>query len=60
MKEAEKLGVTMFLGNMACQLWSHGYHQGGAKKDSSTLITHFESWAGAKVAGRAAAGKEGS
>lgn len=55
MKEAEKLGVTMLLGNMACQLWSHGYHQGGAKKDSSTLIKHFEQWAGVEVVGRAAA-----
>ena len=55
MKEAEKLGVTMLLGNMASQLWSHGYHQGGAKKDSSTLITHFERWAGVEVVGRAAA-----
>jgi len=60
MKEAEKLGVTMLLGNMASQLWSHGYHQGGAKMDSSTLITHFENWAGVKVAGRAAAEKRKS
>ncbi len=58
MKEAEKLGVTMLIGNMTSQLWSHGYHQGGAKKDSSTLINHFEAWAGVKVVGRAAAGKK--
>ena len=54
MAEAEKLGVTMLLGNMARQLWAYGYHHGGAKKDSSTLITHFEDWAGVKVIGKAA------
>ncbi len=58
MKEAERLGVTMLLGNMARQLWSHGYHHGGAKRDSSSLIQVFEGWAGVEVAGKAArAGK---
>jgi 3-hydroxyisobutyrate dehydrogenase-like beta-hydroxyacid dehydrogenase len=54
MKEAERLGVTMFLGNMAKQLWEYGVHHGGAKRDSSTLITHFEEWAGVQVVGAAA------
>ncbi len=54
MKEAERLGVTMFLGNMARQLWGYGVNHGGAKKDSSTLITHFEEWAGVQVIGKAA------
>lgn len=58
MKEAERLGVTMLPGNMARQLWSHGYHRGGAKRDSSSLIQVFEEWAGVQVAGKAArAGK---
>ena len=51
MKEAEKLGVTMLLGNMAKQLWGYGVHRGGAKRDSSTLITYLEEWAGVKVVG---------
>ncbi|RPI47504.1 MAG: NAD(P)-dependent oxidoreductase [Betaproteobacteria bacterium] len=54
MKEAERLGVTMFLGNMARQLWGYGVNHGGAKRDSSTLITHFEEWAGVQVIGKAA------
>lgn len=59
MREAERLGVTMLIGNMARQIWSHGYHQGMGKRDSSTLITVFEQWAGVQVAGKAAAKKEG-
>ena len=54
MKEAERLGVTMFLGNMAKQLWGYGINHGGAKRDSSTLITCFEEWAGVQVIGAAA------
>lgn len=53
MKEAEKLGVTMLLGNMANQLWGYGVHRGGGKRDSSTLITYLEEWAGVKVVGAA-------
>jgi 3-hydroxyisobutyrate dehydrogenase-like beta-hydroxyacid dehydrogenase len=54
MKEAERLGVTMFLGSMARQLWGYGVNHGGGKRDSSTLITHFEEWAGVQVIGKAA------
>lgn len=54
MKEADRLGVTMLLGNMARQLWAYGYHHGGAKRDSSSLITYLEDWAGVKVVGKAA------
>ncbi len=53
MKEADRLGVTMLLGNMARQLWGYGVNHGGAKRDSSTLITCFEEWAGVKVVGKA-------
>lgn len=53
MKEADRLGVAMFLGNMAKQLWGYGVNHGGAKRDSSTLITYFEEWAGVKVVGKA-------
>lgn len=54
MKEAERLGVTMLMGNMANQLWGYGVHRGGAKRDSSTLITYLEEWAGVQVAGAVA------
>lgn len=54
MKEADRLGVTMLLGNMAKQLWGFGVNHGGAKRDSSTLITYLEDWAGVKVIGAAA------
>jgi len=56
MKEADRLGVTMLIGNMARQLWGYGVNHGGAKRDSSTLITYLEEWAGVKVVG--AAGRE--
>jgi len=57
MKEAERLGVTLWLGNMARQLWQYGVQHGGAKRDSSTLITVFEEWAGVKVVGKAGRGR---
>jgi 2-hydroxy-3-oxopropionate reductase len=53
MKEADRLGVTMLVGNMANQLWRHGVYRGGAKRDSTTLITYLEEWAGVKVVGAA-------
>ncbi len=53
MKEADRLGVTMLMGNMARQLWGYGVNHGGAKRDSSTLITYLEEWAGVKVVGAA-------
>lgn len=56
MQQAERLGVTMLIGNMAKQLWGYGVNHGGAKRDSSTLITYLEEWAGVKVVG--AAGRE--
>jgi len=54
MKQADKLGVTMLIGNVARQLWGYGVNRGGAKRDSSTLITYLEEWAGVEVRGRAA------
>ena len=54
MQEAERLGVTTLLGNTAKQMWGYGVHRGGAKRDSSTLITYLEEWAGVEVRGRAA------
>lgn len=53
MEEADRLGVTMLVGNMANQLWRHGVYRGGAKRDSTTLITYLEEWAGVKVVGAA-------
>lgn len=54
MKEAEELGVTMWVGNAVKQLLGYGVHQGGAKQDATRLITHLEKWAGVKVIGKAA------
>ena len=53
MEAADRLGVTMLVGNMANQLWRHGVYRGGAKRDSTTLITYLEEWAGVKVVGAA-------
>jgi 3-hydroxyisobutyrate dehydrogenase-like beta-hydroxyacid dehydrogenase len=58
MKEAQRLGVTMLIGNMANQLWGYGVNRGGAKRDSTTLITSLEEWAGVKVVGKAGRGRE--
>jgi hypothetical protein len=57
MSIAEKLGLTMLVGNSARTLWGYGVNHGGAKRDSSTLITYLEDWAGVKVVGKAARGK---
>jgi 3-hydroxyisobutyrate dehydrogenase-like beta-hydroxyacid dehydrogenase len=57
MKEADRLGVTMLLGNTAKQMWGYGVNHGGAKRDSSTLITYLEEWAGVKVVGKAGQGR---
>ncbi len=40
--------------NAAKQLWGYGVQRGGAKRDSSALITYLEEWAGVEVKGRAA------
>lgn len=57
MQEADRLGVTMLMGNMARQLWAYGVNHGGAKNDSSSLITYLEAWAGVKVVGKAGKGR---
>ncbi|MBI4189771.1 MAG: NAD(P)-dependent oxidoreductase [Betaproteobacteria bacterium] len=57
MKEAEELGVTMLVGNTVKQLWAYGIHHGGAKQDSTRIITYLEQWAGVKVVGKAAQGR---
>ena len=56
MKEADRLGVTMLIGNATRQLWGYGVNHGGGKRDASALITYLEEWAGVKVVG--AAGKD--
>lgn len=57
MKEADRLGVTMLMGNMARQLWGYGVNHGGGKNDSSSLIKYLEAWAGVKVVGKAGKGR---
>lgn len=54
MKEADKLGVTMWIGNAVRQLYAYAVHRGGPDKDSTSLITHIEEWAGVTVAGKSA------
>ena len=47
-----KLGFVG-LGKMGAPIWGYGVNRGGAKRDSSTLITYLEEWAGVKVVGAA-------
>ncbi|MBI4189144.1 MAG: NAD(P)-dependent oxidoreductase [Betaproteobacteria bacterium] len=53
-KEAEELGVPMWVAQAARQLWAYAISQGASENDSTTLITYLESWAGVEVRGRAA------
>jgi hypothetical protein len=55
---AERLGVTMLIGNMAKQLWGYSVNRGGARRDSSTLITYLEEWTGVNVVGAAGRARE--
>lgn len=52
LSECQALGVPMWLGSAARQLWQFAYSQGGAKRDMTSLITYIESWAGVQVRSR--------
>lgn len=53
-KEAEELGVPMWIGQTVRQLWAYAISQGASENDGTTLITYLEPWAGVEVRSRAA------
>ena len=44
--ECQALGVPMWVGNAARQLWQYAYAQGETKRDMTVLITYLEKLAG--------------
>jgi 3-hydroxyisobutyrate dehydrogenase-like beta-hydroxyacid dehydrogenase len=50
--ECQALGVPMWVGSAARQLWQYAYARGGARKDMTALVTYIEDWAGVRVKGR--------
>lgn len=46
-EECEALGVPMWVGSQARQLWNFALRQGGAGRDMTELVTCMEQWAGA-------------
>ncbi|RPI47721.1 MAG: NAD(P)-dependent oxidoreductase [Betaproteobacteria bacterium] len=53
--ECQALGVPMWVGNAARQLWQYAYAQGEPKRDMTRLITYLEKLAGGvTVKGKAA------
>jgi len=52
LKEAEALGVPMWVHTTVGQLWRFGATQGLAEADITSLIQVLEDWAGAEVRGR--------
>ena len=54
--ECQALGVPMWVGSAARQLWQYAYARGGGKSDMTTLITYIETWAGVQVRGKAGRG----
>jgi 2-hydroxy-3-oxopropionate reductase len=51
--ECQALGVPMWVGSAARQLWQYAYAQSGGKQDMTTLVTYIEKWAGVQVKGKA-------
>jgi 2-hydroxy-3-oxopropionate reductase len=55
--ECQALGVPVFVGAAARQLWQYAYAQGEPKRDMTRLITYLEKLAGGvRVRGKAAGG----
>ena len=46
-EECEALGVPMWVGSQARQLWKFALKQDGAGKDMTELVTYLEQWSGA-------------
>ncbi len=53
-EEAEALNVPLWIGTAVRQMWIYALGHGGGDKDFTTVIKHFEDWAGVTVAGKAA------
>lgn len=49
--EAERLGVSQFMGTLAAQFYDHARHRGGGADDFTSIIRVFEDMAGVQVAG---------
>ncbi len=49
LEQAERLGVSMWVGNAVRQLWAYAVSQGGGPRDFTTIIQYIESWAGVEV-----------
>ena len=47
--EAEELKVPMWVANNTRQVWEFAMTQGGSELDFTTLIQHYERWAGVEV-----------
>ena len=52
-EECQALGVPMWVGGAARQLWHYALAQGGAANDMTSLVTYIEAWAEAEVRGKA-------
>jgi len=50
--EADRLGITMWVGNAARQIYEHARSQDGDGKDFTSVIRTLERWAGVEVVGR--------
>lgn len=46
-EEGDALGVPMWVGSQARQLWNFALKQEGAQRDMTELVTYLEQWAGA-------------
>jgi len=55
LKEAEALGVPMWVHEQVGLLWRFGEQQGLGRQDLTSLITVLEGWAGGEVRGRSKA-----
>lgn len=48
-EECEALGVPMWVGSQARQVWNFAMKQGGGARDMTELVTYVEQWAGAQA-----------
>lgn len=53
-EEAETLQVPLWIGTAVRQMWIYALGHGGGDKDFTTVIKHFEDWAGVTIAGKTA------
>lgn len=47
-EECEALGVPLWVGGQARQLWQSAYRQGGSKLDMTALVKFIEGWSGSR------------